>query len=78
MATAYVYLWIALGPSVKLVLHLLYTAILALILITDIERRLILNAVTYPAILLAIVGGFFTPGMHEWLLSQTPIDVDED
>ena len=66
VATAYVYLWIALGPSVKLVLHLLYTAILALILITDIERRLILNVVTYPAILLAIVASFFTPGMQWW------------
>lgn len=66
MAIAFVYLWIVFGPSVRLVLTLLYTAILALILITDIERRLILNVVTYPAIVLAMVAGFFTPGMTWW------------
>ena len=66
MAVTYAYLWIALGPSIRLILYLLYTAILALILITDIERRLILNSVTYPAILLALVAGFFTPGMRWW------------
>jgi leader peptidase (prepilin peptidase)/N-methyltransferase len=66
MATAYAYLWIRFGPSIKLVLTLLYTAILAVILITDIERRLILNVVTYPAILLALVAGFLTPGMTWW------------
>ncbi len=63
LAVAYGYLWIVLGPSVKLTLYLVYGAIFALILVTDVERRLILNVVTYPAILLAIVAGFFTPGM---------------
>lgn len=66
LATAYGYLWIALGPSVKLVLYLIYSAIFALILVTDIEQRLILNVVTYPAILLAFVASFFTPGMTWW------------
>ncbi len=63
LAVAYGYLWIVLGPSVKLVLYLLYSAIFALIIITDIERRLILNVVIYPSILLAIVASFFTPGI---------------
>jgi len=63
LAVAYGYLWIVLGPSVKLVLYFLYSAIFALITITDIERRLILNVVIYPSILLAIVASFFTPGM---------------
>jgi prepilin signal peptidase PulO-like enzyme (type II secretory pathway) len=66
MAVIYGYLWITLGPSVRLALYLLYTAILALILVTDIERRLILNSVTYPAILFALIAGFFTPGMKWW------------
>lgn len=66
LAVAYGYLWIVIGPSVKLVLYLLYSAIFALILITDVERRLILNVVMYPAILLAIGAGFFTPGMTWW------------
>ena len=40
-----------------------YTAVFALITVTDLERRLILNAVTFPAMGLALVGSFFTEGM---------------
>ncbi|MBE9507635.1 MAG: prepilin peptidase [Chloroflexi bacterium] len=63
LAVVYGYLWIELGLSVKLALYLVYSAIFAIIFITDLERRLILNVVTYPAILLAIVASFFMPGM---------------
>jgi len=63
LAVTYGYLWTILGPSVKLALYLPYTTIFALILITDIERRLILDVVMYPAILLAFIASFFTPGM---------------
>ena len=63
LAVVYGYLWIVLVPSVKLALYLVYSAIFALILITDVERRLILNVVTLPSILLAVVASFFTPGM---------------
>ncbi len=66
LAVAYGYLWIMLGPSVKLVLYLIYSATFALIFITDIERRLILNVVMYPSILLAFVASFFMPGMTWW------------
>jgi len=66
LAVAYGYLWIVLAPSVKLVLYLIYGAIFALILITDLEHRLILNVVMYPAMLLAIVASFFRPDMTWW------------
>jgi len=66
LAVVYAYLWISLGPEIRLPLYMLYMAILALILVTDLERRLILNVVTYPAILFAIVASFFTPGMVWW------------
>jgi len=66
LAATYGYLWIVLGPSIKLILYLIYSTIFALILITDIERRLILNVVMYPSILLAILTGFFTPGLTWW------------
>lgn len=66
LAATYAYLWVRLGPSVTLVLYLVYSAIFALVLVTDIERRLILNVVMYPAILLAFVASFFTPGMMWW------------
>jgi leader peptidase (prepilin peptidase) / N-methyltransferase len=64
LGVIYAYLWILLGPSIKFILYTLYSTIFVLILITDIERRLILNVVIYPAILLAVVAGFFTPGMN--------------
>jgi len=66
LGVIYGYLWIVLGPSVKLALYLLYTTVLALILITDIEHRLILDVVTYPAMLFAVVVSFFTPGLTWW------------
>jgi leader peptidase (prepilin peptidase)/N-methyltransferase len=46
--------------------YALYSAIFALILVTDIERRLILNAVTYPAMALGFVASFFVPGVTWW------------
>jgi len=64
LAAVYVYLWITFGPSVKLALYLVYSAIFAIVLVTDIERRLILNVVMYPSIIFAFVASFFTPGMR--------------
>jgi prepilin signal peptidase PulO-like enzyme (type II secretory pathway) len=47
--------------NLYLFLVLLYTAILILITVTDLEHRLIFNVVILPAILLGIIGAFFTP-----------------
>jgi leader peptidase (prepilin peptidase)/N-methyltransferase len=69
LATAYGYLWITLGPSTKLIFYLAYAAIFALILITDLERKLILNVVTFPAISIAIVASFLLPD----ILPQTAL-----
>ncbi len=66
MAVVFGYLWIVLGPSVKLALYLAYAIIFALVLITDLERRLILDAVMYPAIALAIIAIPITPGLRWW------------
>lgn len=66
LAVVYGYLWIVLGPSVRLVFYLIYSAIFALILVTDIERKLILNVVTFPSIFLAIVASFLMPGVTWW------------
>jgi prepilin signal peptidase PulO-like enzyme (type II secretory pathway) len=66
LAVTYGFLWIRFGPSVTLLLYLVYSVVFALILITDFERRLILNAVTYPAILFAVAASFITPDMRWW------------
>ena len=51
------------GPSWYLGLVSIYTAILILITVTDLEHRLIFNVVMLPAILLAVAAAFFTPGL---------------
>jgi len=66
LAVSYGYLWIRFGFSAQLIFLLLYSTIFALILITDIERRLILNVVMYPSFLLAFAASFFMPKMT-WL-----------
>lgn len=40
----------------------LYVAILILVIVTDVEHRLILHAVTFPGTLLALAGSFFITG----------------
>ena len=66
LAIAYGYLWIVLGPSIKLAFYLVYAAIFALILITDLEHRLILNVVTIPSIFLAVVASLLLPDILLW------------
>ena len=64
LAATYAYLWIALGPSIRLAFLMAYSAILGLILVTDIERRRIPNVVIYPAIVFAAAAAFVTPGLE--------------
>lgn len=47
--------------AVQLGLNMLYMAILALILVIDVEHRLVLRVVTYPAIALALVDALLLP-----------------
>lgn len=66
MAACYAYLWVTLGPKIRLPITMVYMAVLALILVTDIERRLILNVVTYPAMVFAMGAAFIAPGITWW------------
>lgn len=59
MAMLFAALWLIYGASPLLVLASLYLAIYVLVTVTDLEHRLILNAVMFPAIILAIAGGVF-------------------
>ena len=54
LAAAFALLWVQVGPSATLVLYLLYTTILAIIVVTDLEHHIIPNALIFPAIALAI------------------------
>ncbi len=51
------------GLSIQLLLFSIYTAILLLITVTDLEHRLIFNVVILPSILFALAAAFFTPGL---------------
>jgi leader peptidase (prepilin peptidase)/N-methyltransferase len=51
------------GPSAHLGFLSLYSAILVLVTVTDLEHHLVLNVVMVPAILLAMGGAFFNDDM---------------
>lgn len=66
MPGLFVFLWWKYGLSLQLGLVSLYTAILVLITVTDLEHRLIFHRVILPSILFGIAAAFFTPNLH-WL-----------
>ena len=59
----FAFFWQRHGPSLKLVLITLYSCILFLIFVIDLEQRLILRVVIFPAIAIAILGSFVYPGL---------------
>ena len=62
-ALAFAFFWHRYGPSAHLVLVTLYACALFLIFVIDLEHRLILRVVIYPAIALAVIGSNFYPGL---------------
>ncbi|MBN1315267.1 MAG: prepilin peptidase, partial [Anaerolineales bacterium] len=61
MALAYVVLWNRHNAlSLHLIANGVYFAVLVLIMITDLEHRLILHVVTFPAVLFALIASFWT------------------
>lgn len=63
-ALAFAYLWRRFGPSTQLALFTLYAIVFILVFVIDLEHRLILNVVMYPAILLAVLASFFRPDLN--------------
>lgn len=65
LATAAIFGFLAwrYGVGVQFVFLALYFAVLVLVTVTDLEHRLILDVVTYPAMGLALVASFFMPHM---------------
>lgn len=52
------------GLTPYTLLMLIYTAILALVTVTDLEHRLIFNVVILPSILLSVAAAFLMPGIN--------------
>ena len=57
----YVLIWLQMGTSSTTALHILYGSVFILVIVTDLEHRLILHVVMLPAIGLALVGAFIDP-----------------
>jgi leader peptidase (prepilin peptidase)/N-methyltransferase len=68
-AVLFALLWLRYATSPLLLPYLLYTAIFMLVLVIDLEHRLILNIVMYPAWLLALAASFFHPSPYFYRLA---------
>lgn len=55
--------WQRYGPSTQLILVSVYSCVLFLVFVIDLEQRLILRVVILPSMLIAIAGSFFYPGL---------------
>ena len=60
-ALLFAFIWQRYGLTVYLLLYSVYSAILVLVVVIDLEHRLILNVVIYPAWALALVGSLIRP-----------------
>ena len=59
----FAFFWQRYGPSLGLILITVYSLILFLVFVIDLEHRLILRVVIFPGIGIAILGSFVYPGM---------------
>jgi leader peptidase (prepilin peptidase)/N-methyltransferase len=59
----FAFFWLRYGPSLQLALTTLYTCILFLVFVIDLEHHLILRVVIFPAIGIAVLASFFYPGL---------------
>jgi len=66
LAFLFSFLYLRYGLTIRFGFFALYTAIFVLIGVTDLERRLILNVVSIPAMALAVLGSFFTGHVTWW------------
>jgi len=60
-ATCFALLWYYYSQTVLLIPYTVYTAIFILVIVIDLEHKLILNVVMYPAWLIALAASFFHP-----------------
>jgi leader peptidase (prepilin peptidase)/N-methyltransferase len=69
-ALLFAFIWQRYGVTVYLPLYSVYSAILVLVVVIDLEHRLILNVVIYPAWALALVGSLLRPEpVHFWRMA---------
>jgi len=65
-AALYALIWLRFSDNLQGVLVAVYGSLLIPILVIDLERHRVLNALSYPAIGLALAGSFIAPGRSFW------------
>ncbi len=60
----FIFLYWKFGLSLELVISLIYACLLTIIFVIDLENQLVLDKVTYPAMVLALAFSFFWPGIR--------------
>lgn len=68
-AVLFAFVWQRYSAGALLVPYTIYSAIFVLVLVIDLEHRLILNVVIYPAWALALLAGFFHPTPYFYRLA---------
>ncbi|MFC2021897.1 prepilin peptidase [Chloroflexota bacterium] len=65
----FTFLYWKFGLGLELGISLIYACLLTVIFVIDLENQLVLNKVTYPAMVLALTFSFFWPGLEaiSWL-----------
>ncbi|MDD4876695.1 MAG: prepilin peptidase [Dehalococcoidales bacterium] len=61
------------GLSLELGISLFYASLLIIIFVIDLENQLVLDKITYPSMILALIFSFFWPGMEELISFPTEI-----
>jgi prepilin signal peptidase PulO-like enzyme (type II secretory pathway) len=57
----FAFCWLRTGASIRTVFDIVYSSAFVLIVVTDIEHRLIQHVITLPVIAVALVGAFLNP-----------------
>lgn len=68
-AALFAFIWHNYSQTVLLLPYTIYAAIFVLMIVIDLEHKLILNVVVYPAWLIALVASFFHPRPNFYRLS---------
>jgi len=72
-ALLFVFLYWRFGLSLELAELLVFTVILIIIFVIDLEHQLVLNKVTYPAMAIAFIFSFLSPRLGEFELLATGV-----
>ncbi len=75
-ALLFAFLYWNFGLGFELAVFLVYTSILVIVFVIDIEHHLVLNVITYPAMGVAFIVSFFWPGVRTFSVFWPQLGVE--